>query len=352
MAAVVLLISLSLFCIVTFADDISFFSSRRVSLYSCVFDTALRHNNAESSYIFLHAAVGIFKKKRIKNPAASRYWGYGREIMESMLSSISNADLGKSVDRVFVTLLGNDQDRALAIKTIQSFNSTSPDLVTTRDSRLQGKLFVAMESSDLYVAEFPTMTAIKSFAGKAHRLSKILYIHTKGMRNAGTYSKDWREYMMYYLVERAEICMTAISPPSSSSSRSQPSYDTCSVQRNAEEYEGNMFWATAEWIKHRQVDLKEYDWNMNTRFAVEDFLLSVSKENERTDKGIKALSPKVLKERTLCLLYINHNLYDCPTPRSLYANASINLPTGDKQHRDYCSKSNRRQDSCIKRALE
>lgn len=347
----ILLASLSLLlCVAYSTDDFSFYS-RKVSLYPHVFDTSLRSNNAESSYIFLHAAVGIFKKKRLKNPTANRYWGYGREIMESMLSSISNADLGKRIDCVFITLLGNEQDRGLAIKTIQSFNTTSMKLVASQHgSNLQGKLFVAMESSDLYVAEFPTMTAIKAFSSRAHGLSKILYIHTKGMRNAGKYSKDWREYMLYYLVERAEICMTAISPQPASS---QPLYDTCSVQRNTEEYEGNMFWATTDWIKHRQADLRKFDWNMNTRFAVEDFLLSVSKEEtERVGKGMKAVSPKILKARTFCLLYINHNLYDCPTPRSLYVNASINLPTGDRQHRDYCSKRGRRQESCIERALD
>ncbi len=56
--------------------------------------------------IFVHAAVGIFKKKR-----GSGFWGYGSEILTDLLQQVRRSGLGQKVAAICVTLLGKDSDR-------------------------------------------------------------------------------------------------------------------------------------------------------------------------------------------------------------------------------------------------
>ena len=173
--------------------------------------------------IFIHAAVGIFKKKRYEG-----YWGYGREIMEEMLITIiSNQDLMNMVHGIYVTTLGNSTNRALARSTLQSFNDSGPG---------SGKIFQIIEGDDLYVAEMPTLHAAQLYANESfiHRGNDIfiLYLHTKGMRNNGIGATDWRKFMVYFLVDKHKICIEAMS---------KGGFDTCGSNLIGNKYQGNMW---------------------------------------------------------------------------------------------------------------
>ena len=124
-------------------------------------------------------------------------------------------------------------------------------------------------------------------------------MHTKGMRNNGDGSADWRRYMAYFLAERHELCLTVLK---------ERNFDTCGVQLSNEEYEGNMWWATTEWLAGRP-GIANFKWNMGNRYEAEDFLLR--------SRGRRS--------KSYCLFRIPHNLYDCPTPREIYANSSFAL---------------------------
>ena len=121
------------------------------------------------------------------------------------------------------------------------------------------------------------------------------------MRNNGYHSADWRRYMVYFLVERRELCLQALV---------ERQFDICGVQQSVEEYEGNMWWATAEWISGLP-GVGNVAWNMANRYEAEDFLM------KRQSGGRQA--------RAYCVFRIPHNLYDCASPRELYVNRSLQL---------------------------
>ena len=49
-----------------------------------------------NNIVYIHAAVGIFRKKRMPNET----WGYGREIMEELLHDISVVPLSKNISSI------------------------------------------------------------------------------------------------------------------------------------------------------------------------------------------------------------------------------------------------------------
>ena len=169
------------------------------------------------TFAFVHAAVGIFQKKRTNGT-----WGYGREIMQEMLTTLHESPV--QFDRVFVTLLGNDVDRALARRTLSEFNSSSSSSSPLSSlTKFQSRVYVLNEASNLYLAEFPTIYSMQIFSEKlidvdadadsnnSNSNARILYIHTKGMRNAGKYSPDWRRYALYFLATRySDFCEEAL----------------------------------------------------------------------------------------------------------------------------------------------
>jgi len=254
------------------------------------FEPRLVHSPGVTTAVFIHACVGIFKKKR--PPGTNETWGYGREIMEELLEHVQSSGLLSRPDTsVYVTLLGSIPDRALARRTMQRFNES-------------GNVLVLLQGTNLYVSELPTMKAIQMYSQRVAGRSRILYFHTKGMRNSGKYASDWRRYAQFFLVTKHSLCLQAL----------ELGHATCGVQLSGEEYVGNFWWARAEWLARREMNLLLIAWNMNNRFAAEDFLLS----------------PTVLGSNEVqqhyCLLFIHHNLYDCPTPPSLYETLPITPP--------------------------
>jgi hypothetical protein len=125
------------------------------------------------------------------------------------------------------------------------------------------------------------------------------------MRNMGKFAHDWRRYAQYYLIERHEVCLGAL----------RAGYSTCGVQLTGEEYVGNFWWARADWLAQREMDLLAIPWHMGNRYTAEDFLLS----------------PAVLSSNDIqqhyCLMFVHHNLYDCPTPRAIYAHLPLSAPS-------------------------
>jgi hypothetical protein len=67
-------------------------------------------------------------------------------------------------------------------------------------------------------------------------------------------------------------------------------------------------WAKASWIASTKLANETSPWDMNTRYAAEDLLLSRASN---------------LKRDNYCFLDIPHNLYDCFTPRSIYENLQL-----------------------------
>ena len=141
------------------------------------------------------------------------------------------------------------------------------------------------------------------------------------MRNNGdaTSVADWRRILTYFLVERWELCLSLFQHPAAPSStfESTAKYHTCGALMNREEYAGNMWWSVAHWIT-RLKGVSHVKWNMNHKYEAEDFLFRSSTLSK-------------LNRRSFCLFNINHNMYNCETPRSLYTgNNSVPYPLRTK----------------------
>ena len=67
--------------------------------------------------IFVHAAVGIFNKKRGKGT-----WGYGQYILREILTSINESGLLQKSAALYVGLLGRDEDRASAKAYVEQYS--------------------------------------------------------------------------------------------------------------------------------------------------------------------------------------------------------------------------------------
>lgn len=232
--------------------------------------------------IFIHAAVGIFKKKRFPNET----WGFGAEILDEMLTTTLNHGLMGKAKGIYITSLGEEADTKKVEESISRLR---------KNETVKADIQLLIRGKDLYVAEYPTLHAIQLYAQQSHNDTLILYMHTKGMRNNGKRAADWRRYMEYFVAERWDICTDALS---------HRNYETCGVLKTDHEYMGNFWWARAGWIKTRK-KLDTMEWNMEQRMFAEDWLLQgVSSDEEQSHH--------------YCVHSIDHNMYDCPTPRHLY----------------------------------
>ena len=146
------------------------------------------------------------------------------------------------------------------------------------------------------------MHAVFNYAYRVHEATAILYMHTKGVRQHGKPStpEDWRNYMIYFLVERSEICLSALF---------EYNYLTCGVLKRNNIYAGNFWWAKASWLKSRSTSLARTDWSISNRHAAEFFLMK-GVPNEQYDH--------------YCVHHPHHDMMNCRTPPFLYRNISFN----------------------------
>jgi hypothetical protein len=106
--------------------------------------------------LLVHAAVGIFPILR-KKPGKKDTWGYGREIMEEILTTIvDSALIANPNTRIYVTLLGNSTNIQSAINTLHIFNTTHQNI------------HLMLTGQNLYVAELPTIQALYLHAINSH----------------------------------------------------------------------------------------------------------------------------------------------------------------------------------------
>jgi hypothetical protein len=92
--------------------------------------------------------------------------------------------------------------------------------------------------------EIPTLIELKSLCDIAD--SYVLYLHHKGASRLNSKKSigvsDWRELMLYHVVDRWEDCVAALSN----------GFDTVGVNWVTEmypHYSGNFWWATSDYIK-------------------------------------------------------------------------------------------------------
>ena len=104
------------------------------------------------------------------------------------------------------------------------------------------KIHVIYESTDLTIGESITLNLMRQHAREIQPDSRILYLHSKGVRTNGEnpYITDWTNYMTFFVVECWRECQIGLDL-----------YDTTGVNLSSQvawHYSGNFWWARAEYI--------------------------------------------------------------------------------------------------------
>ena len=140
----------------------------------------------------------------------------------------------ETLDLLLKEVLPNKEIKSIYINNI---GIPLPDKYT--DPRIQ----IHQESDDIELFELPTLRRISEFC-KKNPLSKILYMHTKGIsypkddpRHSNV--QDWIKYMLYFVCN-APLCLDKLD-----------AYDTAGcnfLEKPHNHYSGNFWWSTANYI--------------------------------------------------------------------------------------------------------
>lgn len=264
---------------------------------------------------FIHAAVGVFTYTR--KDRLGQTWGHGEDILIEIIDKIlNNRRLVNSLDWVYIGMLGASSDIEETLEMLNSRYKT--DVALTADGkkgykRLRGrnnrkKIRVVLEGVNKYMWEFPTLSLLQTYASYVHPESEILYVHTKGVRrNAPSDDTitDWREYMLYWVVERHDLCRHVMSRGA----------QTCGAIKSGGDracYGGNFWWAKAQYLSNKRPLIAKIDWSINItstkRFGAEEWLL----KNEYL-KGIKSEG-----SQHYCLHTVHQDMRFCHIPPEWY----------------------------------
>jgi len=179
-----------------------------------------------------------------------------KEIYLDQINIIKSTGLYEKVDSIYVGILG-DYDKSYF-----------------EDPKI--KILYTDNRTNFY--EIKTINYMKGFLESTEiQDAYILYIHTKGVRNAGNKDtiKSWRKMMEYFLIECHEKCLTFLED-----------YDTlgCNVINKGDikvnkdhsyHYSGNFWWSKKSYIKNLPyLDIELSEKSVDLRFLAENWILS------------------------------------------------------------------------------
>lgn len=256
------------------------------------------------SAVFIHVAVGVFTYTR--KDRVGQKWGYGKEILFEMLETMYKVPgFVDSLDTIYISLLGAPKDIVDARRSVNArFGSDNRTMAQERmpvKSRRKGKMkkinknlhwpkdvsdkirFV-LEGNNKWIWEFPTLSIMQYYASVVHPDSKLLYVHTKGVRRNAATDKtitQWRRYMMYWVVETGVCDQQALNS----------GYNTCGVLKRGGprgNYGGNFWWTKSKYLSERRPRVQDIDWSVNKtlreRFGAEEYLLKDATPEEHSAK--------------------------------------------------------------------
>lgn len=273
--------------------------------------------------VFMHAAVGIFTYTR--KDRVGQKWGYGKEILLEMLQTIYRVPkMVDHLDCIYISLLGSAADITDARDAIIArYGTSSENRTTARKPRLRktkrigsrfqsdywptnvkDKIRFVLEGHNKYMWEFPTLSLLQYYASVVHPDTKLLYLHTKGVRrNAATDRTihQWRRYMMYWLVE-TDYCQQAL----------DRGFYTCGALKKGgsrSNYGGNFWWVISNFLGGRRPRMEDIDWSVNRtgreRFGAEEYLLKDATAEEHATLHY-------------CVHHTHQDMNVCPTPPRWY----------------------------------
>jgi GR25 family glycosyltransferase involved in LPS biosynthesis len=158
------------------------------------------------------------------------------------------------------------------------------------------KIIIINYSKNINLYEIPTINLIRTFC-EYNDNCEILYLHTKGVsQNSDKKISDWRNMMIYFLVNRYKDCFELLKE-----------YDTigCNYQEFPyKHYSGNFWWARSNYIKK---------------------LNNIDYYKERHEAEWWILSNKCVKYYEIHNSGINHYHKNYPPEKYIFLNKSIHI---------------------------
>ena len=205
-----------------------------------------KKNNVEV-YIFIHVCT-------LNN---------GLDTMTDQINEIKNSGLYDRSSKIFISIVGNYDDE--------------------NDKNIEDdKIKIIYKNNNPKIYEIETINKIKNFCSKINQEAYILYIHTKGANNSGNNEviKSWRKMMEYFLIEKFEVCLEALSHydclGNNFINEHCYNFDEVKVNDNhTKHYSGNFWWSKKKYIdKLKYLEIDYSDKAKFTRYRAENWILS------------------------------------------------------------------------------
>lgn len=157
------------------------------------------------------------------------------------------------------------------------------DLENLNDTIFNDKKFdILYIDKRISLYEIHTINHIKSFCNNLENEAYILYIHTKGVRNAGNKKvvESWRNMMEYFLIDKYEECIKYLYLYDTLGNNIVNLHcynkdDVCLNNLHTYHYSGNFWWSKKSYIdKLNFIELDLTHNSINTRFKAENWILS------------------------------------------------------------------------------
>lgn len=281
---------------------------------------------------FIHSAVGVFAYTR--KDRVGQKWGYGKEILFEMLETMYKVPgFVDSLDTIYICLLGAPEDILDARRSVNArFGSDNRTMAQERmplrsrrknrrkhknlywPKDVKDKIRFVLEGNNKYIWEFPTLSIMQYYASVVHPESKLLYVHTKGVRRNAASDKtitQWRRYMMYWMVESGVCYQQAL----------ESGYDTCGALKRGGprgNYGGNFWWTKSKYLSERRPRMEDINWSVNEtlmeRFGAEEYLL-------------KDATPEEHRSKHYCVHHTHQDMNVCQTFPKFYR---LDIPTAEE----------------------
>lgn len=186
-----------------------------------------------------------------------------KNIFEDQIKKIKDSGLYNIVEKIHLGIVGN----------IEKIN----------DNIFCDKKFdILYIDKRISLYEIHTINHIKSFCSNIENEVYILYIHTKGVRNAGNKKvvESWRAMMEYFLIDKYEECIKYLSIYDTLGNNIVNLHcynkdDVCLNNLHTYHYSGNFWWSKKSYIdKLNFIELDFTHNSINTRFRAENWILS------------------------------------------------------------------------------
>jgi len=183
----------------------------------------------------------------------------GINIMNTQIEYIIKSEIFNYIDIIYLCIVGLNEKIEISYPKVEIYY-TDPDN---------------------YLYELRTINEIHNYSINNDD-AYILYIHTKGVRNAGNSEvvKSWRNMMEYFLIEKGLICIEGLNyfdviGNNIINQQCNDFNDVCVNKNHCYHFSGNFWWSKSSYIKKlHKLDLINLDKKHSYRYKAENWILS------------------------------------------------------------------------------